>query len=104
MKSARRVGRPDLGALAASVLGPLALYVATLPRAVVLEDDSLFLMAGLHLGVAHPPGYPLYTFNLHRSRGCRSATRRSSAICPARCSAPSPAVRGFACAELLRAS
>ena len=65
MASPPRVGRPDLAALAAAVLGPLALYVATLPRTVVLEDDSLFLMAGVHLGVAHPPGYPLYTLIVH---------------------------------------
>ncbi len=48
-----------------AVLGPLALYAATLPRAVVFEDDGLFLMAGVHLGVAHPPGYPLYTLIVH---------------------------------------
>ena len=48
-------------ALAASVIGPIVLYVLTMPRTVVLEDDGLFLMAGVHLGVAHPPGYPLYT-------------------------------------------
>ena len=58
-------GRPDLAALTAAVLGPLALYAATLPRTVVLEDDGLFLMAGAHLGVAHPPGYPVYTFVVH---------------------------------------
>lgn len=48
-------------ALTAAVLGPLLLYVLTLPRTVVLEDDGLFLMVGEHLGIAHPPGYPLYT-------------------------------------------
>ena len=48
-------------ALAASVVAPLVLYVLTMPHTVVLEDDGLFLMAGAHLGVAHPPGYPLYT-------------------------------------------
>ena len=58
-------GRPDAAALAAAVLGPLALYVATLPRTVVLEDDGLFLMAGVHLGIAHPPGYPIYTLIVH---------------------------------------
>ena len=52
-------------ALAAAVLGPLLLYALTLPRTVVLEDDGLFLMAGAHLGVAHPPGYPLYTLLCH---------------------------------------
>ena len=41
-------------ALAASVVAPLVLYVLTMPRTVVLEDDGLFLMAGAHLGVAHP--------------------------------------------------
>ncbi len=45
-----------------SILGPLGLYVVTLPRTVVLEDDGLFLMAAQHLGVAHPPGYPLFTW------------------------------------------
>ncbi len=58
-------GRADAAALVAAVLGPLALYAATLPRTVVLEDDGLFLMAGVHLGVAHPPGYPLYTLIVH---------------------------------------
>ncbi len=51
----------DGAALVSSVLAPLVLYVLTMPRTVVLEDDGLFLMAGAHLGVAHPPGYPLYT-------------------------------------------
>ncbi len=60
-----RVGRPDGAALAAAVFGPLALYVATMPRTVVLEDDGLFLMAGVHLGVAHPPGYPIHTLIVH---------------------------------------
>lgn len=53
--------RGDGVGIVAAALGPLALYAATLPRTVVLEDDGLFLMAGEHLGVAHPPGYPLYT-------------------------------------------
>ena len=48
-------------ACVAAVMGPLVLYVLTLPRTVVLEDDGLFLMAGEHFGIAHPPGYPLYT-------------------------------------------
>ena len=61
----RRCRAKDAVALAAAVAGPLALYVATMPRTVVLEDDGLFLMAGEHLGVAHPPGYPVYTVLLH---------------------------------------
>lgn len=51
----------DGAALVASILAPFVLYVLTMPRTVVLEDDGLFLMAGAHLGVAHPPGYPLFT-------------------------------------------
>lgn len=57
--------RADALALPAAVLGPLALYALTMPRTVVLEDDGLFLMAGAHLGVAHPPGYPLHTLIVH---------------------------------------
>ncbi len=52
-------------ALLAATAGPLAVYAATLPRGTVLEDDGLFLMAGEHLGIAHPPGYPVYTVILH---------------------------------------
>ena len=48
-----------------AVLAPLALYVLTMPHTVALEDDGLFLMAGASLGVAHPPGYPLYTLICH---------------------------------------
>ena len=55
----------DSLALAAAVLGPLAVYVLTLSHTVAFEDDGLFLMAGAHLGIAHPPGYPIYTLILH---------------------------------------
>ena len=55
----------DSLALAAAVLGPLAVYVLTLSHTVALEDDGLFLMVGAHLGIAHPPGYPIYTLILH---------------------------------------
>jgi len=53
-----------LGAIAAMV-GPLLIYAVSMSGEVMLEDDGLFLMAGTHLGVAHPPGYPLYTLVLH---------------------------------------
>ena len=36
-------------------------YAITSPRTATLEDDGLFIIAGLHAGVAHPPGYPLFT-------------------------------------------
>ena len=48
-----------------SISGPLVLYLFTIPRTVVLEDDGLFLMVAKHLGIAHPPGYPLFTGIAH---------------------------------------
>ena len=38
-----------------------ALYAATSPPTVALEDDGFFILASYFLGVAHPPGYPLFT-------------------------------------------
>jgi len=55
----------DWPAVLAAVTGPLLLYAFSLSDAVTLEDDGLFLMAGANLGIAHPPGYPLYTLLLH---------------------------------------
>lgn len=37
------------------------LYAMTAPHTVTLEDSGEFLMTGYYWGVAHPPGYPLYT-------------------------------------------
>ena len=42
-----------------------ALYAATSPRTVLLEDDGLFILSSYFLGVEHPPGYPLYTLIGH---------------------------------------
>jgi hypothetical protein len=39
----------------------LALYAATSPRTVALEDDGLFILSSHYLGIEHPPGYPLHT-------------------------------------------
>lgn len=41
------------------------LYGFTAPRGVALEDDGFFVMAARYLGIAHPPGYPLYTLLAH---------------------------------------
>lgn len=43
----------------------LVLYALTTPNSVMLEDDGLFIMASFDAGVAHPPGYPLFTFLGH---------------------------------------
>jgi hypothetical protein len=42
-----------------------ALYAATSPRTVSLEDDGLFVLSSYFLGIEHPPGYPLYTLVGH---------------------------------------
>jgi 4-amino-4-deoxy-L-arabinose transferase-like glycosyltransferase len=44
---------------AAAIL--LALYAASAPRTVAMEDDGLFVMSSYFLGMEHPPGYPLHT-------------------------------------------
>ncbi|NQU10808.1 DUF2723 domain-containing protein [bacterium] len=44
-------------ATAVSLVG----YVYTLAPSVTLEDSGEFLTAGRHLGVPHPPGYPIWT-------------------------------------------
>jgi len=38
-----------------------ALYAASAPRTVALEDDGFFILASYFMGVAHPPGYPLHS-------------------------------------------
>jgi hypothetical protein len=42
-------------------LGFLGLYVVTLSPTVVPADGGEFQLASAVLGIAHPPGYPLYT-------------------------------------------
>ena len=54
----------DVWIALAAVFVSLAAYIPTLSSSVLLEDDGLFLAAGAHLGIAHPPGYPLYTLLL----------------------------------------
>ena len=53
-----------LASVAAFVL-PLALYAATLAPTVTLEDSGEFIAGALHLGVVHPPGYPLWCLLAH---------------------------------------
>lgn len=46
-------------------LALLAVYAATAPRTVALEDDGLFILSSYFLGIEHPPGYPLHTLFGH---------------------------------------
>jgi tetratricopeptide (TPR) repeat protein len=42
-----------------------ALYAWSSPRTLAFEDDGLFVMASYFNGIAHPPGYPLFTLLGH---------------------------------------
>ncbi len=46
-------------------LALFALYAASAPRTVGMEDDSLFVLSSYFLGIEHPPGYPLFTLIGH---------------------------------------
>lgn len=54
------VARRDWLALALLALAAFALYAASAPHTVQLEDDGLFITAAKYAGVVHPPGYPLF--------------------------------------------
>lgn len=43
----------------------ISIYFWSMPKTVVLEDDGTFILAAYFNGIAHPPGYPLYTFLAH---------------------------------------
>jgi hypothetical protein len=53
--------RADWLEAALVALSLFALYAATAPRTVALEDDGLFILSSYFLGIEHPPGYPLHT-------------------------------------------
>lgn len=44
---------------------PLGIYVRTLAREITFVDSGELAAAAYHLGIAHPPGYPLYTLIGH---------------------------------------
>lgn len=60
-----RPARADWAHAAGVALLLFALYAATAPRTVALEDDSLFVLSSYFLGIEHPPGYPLFTLIGH---------------------------------------
>src|SRR5919106_5157588 len=53
--------RADWAQAGIVALALFVLYASTAPRTVALEDDGLFVLASYYLGIAHPPGYPIYT-------------------------------------------
>jgi hypothetical protein len=44
-----------------ALLAPLVVYVLTLARDVTVTDSGELAAAAATLGIAHPPGYPLFT-------------------------------------------
>ncbi|TMI45565.1 MAG: DUF2723 domain-containing protein [Betaproteobacteria bacterium] len=60
-----RPKRADWLQAGAVALALFALYAATAPRTVALEDDGLFILSSYFLGIEHPPGYPLFTWIGH---------------------------------------
>ena len=51
----------DWGAFWTATLVSLAVYCYTLAPTVTLEDSGELVTGSAHLGVPHPPGYPLWT-------------------------------------------
>ena len=62
--SASALRARDWGLAVLTALLILLIYIPTLSVNVLLEDDGLLLGVGATLGIAHPPGYPLYTLGL----------------------------------------
>jgi hypothetical protein len=46
-------------------LATFLVYAWSAPRTVGLEDDGYFILAAYFNGIAHPPGYPLFTLLAH---------------------------------------
>lgn len=57
--------RRDWPHLLAVFLLVAAVYVWSMPRSVVLEDDGYFILAAYYNAVTHPPGYPLFVLISH---------------------------------------
>ena len=62
---AQRRARGAIGVGAAIVLGTAILYARTAARDIVFGDSPELTGAALTVGVAHPPGYPLWTILGH---------------------------------------
>jgi tetratricopeptide (TPR) repeat protein len=54
-------GRRDWLTFGAATLLALGVYVATLAPSVTMEDSGELVVAADHMGVPHPPGYPVWT-------------------------------------------
>jgi len=61
----KRVFAWDLAVSVAIFAFTLAIYILTLSRSVYFGDSGEFIAVAKTLGIAHPPGYPLYTILAH---------------------------------------
>ncbi len=52
--------RLDYGAAALAAILALSVYIPTLPPTFTGDDSAEFITAAYSLGIAHPPGYPLF--------------------------------------------
>lgn len=55
------LGRHDLLICVSVFVLTLACYILTLTPTIFFGDSGEFITASYHLGIVHPPGYPLYT-------------------------------------------
>lgn len=53
--------------LAIVFISVFSVFLWSAPRTVVFEDDGIFILAAYYNGIAHPPGYPLFTLLSHLS-------------------------------------
>lgn len=65
MLAARFSNRPAWADCSIVFFLSLAVYLATMPTSVTLEDDGLFILSAYFNGISHPPGYPLHTLLGH---------------------------------------
>lgn len=57
--------RRDLAQVLAIFIAVMAVYLWSMPKTVVLEDDGTFILVAWFNSIAHPPGSPLYTLLAH---------------------------------------
>src|SRR5712692_2800521 len=62
---APRISRIRIGCAVVAFVAALGLYAWTLAPTVTLVDSGELIVAARTLGVAHPPGFPLYVLLAH---------------------------------------
>src|SRR5712692_5416630 len=62
---ARRISKIGIGCAVVTFVAALGLYTWTLAPTVTLVDSGELIVAARSLGIAHPPGFPLYVLLAH---------------------------------------